>query len=673
MFYPYKDGSTVKLQELIINIPPVGYVYDERTEQLEYVGVYERSPEPHLQYWQREPLPNWYNHRRQDEIENQKVDPDYRDAKIAEYITGQWDKRICGVWFMNNGKPTYITGLHWFYLNWWYLDGYYPDYRDTDREFFYVWKYVEQDPNCMGLIEVTRRRQGKTYRGTCMLYEYTSSREYKRAGIQSKSEEDAKENVFQSKLMVPFRELPDFWVPEIDMAQGYGAKNELRFFRTQNRGKRATESLGKPELKSQITVRNGKPKAFDGYPLHRYLNDEAGKDENYDVYERHGVNYFCCLKGSQVVGKMLYTTTVEEMESGGGHFKRLWDASDQTTLSKDVKQTASGLYQYFLPAHRGVRYNKYGIPDEKANLEEIHAKRKQLQSDTRALASYIRKAPLRIEEAFYKDSSNCLFNAYKLEKQREVLMVKEGITVRGDLIWRNNEKDTIVEFVENRNGRFQFAYMEFGENALNQVRRSGRFRPMADNKFVASCDPYAMAHLADGATGSNAAAYILKKGSVMSDNIYDNAPIVQYLGRPQHIKLFYEDMIKMCSYFGCQMLVENNVAGLLLYFEERGYEEFLMWMPDGTKPGISAHISNKTEAAQEIEWYVEKFSHKMFFVELIEDLLEFDIKNTQKYDAAMAFGWLLLANKKTQFVERGPQGDEINLYEIFGAQKRSAV
>ena len=58
--------------------------------------------------------------------------------------------------------------------------------------------------------------------------------------------------------------------------------------------------------------------------------------------------------------------------------------------------------------------------------------------------------------------------------------------------------------------------------------------------------------------------------------------VCEYINRPPKAEIFYEDMIKMCVFYGCQILVENNKVGILKYFENRGYYEYLMDRPDMT-------------------------------------------------------------------------------------------
>ena len=84
----------------------------------------------------------------------------------AALIEREFNRRIYGYWFYNNGIPTYITGSHYFYLAYWYIaapenDGY-PAYREANRKFFYFQDICEKDPNCFGYIAMTPKRYGKT-------------------------------------------------------------------------------------------------------------------------------------------------------------------------------------------------------------------------------------------------------------------------------------------------------------------------------------------------------------------------------------------------------------------------------------------------------------------------------------------------------------------------------
>lgn len=43
-------------------------------------------------------------------------------ADVIKWIKRQWFHRIYGYWFFNKGKPTYIDGWHYFYLNFYIME-----------------------------------------------------------------------------------------------------------------------------------------------------------------------------------------------------------------------------------------------------------------------------------------------------------------------------------------------------------------------------------------------------------------------------------------------------------------------------------------------------------------------------------------------------------------------
>ena len=56
------------------------------------------------------------------------------------YIDKEFTRREEGYWFNNKGKPTYITGTHYMYLQWSKIDVGNPDFREANRLFYIFWE-----------------------------------------------------------------------------------------------------------------------------------------------------------------------------------------------------------------------------------------------------------------------------------------------------------------------------------------------------------------------------------------------------------------------------------------------------------------------------------------------------------------------------------------------------
>lgn len=1010
MYRKHKRNREIELNGIKINIPPNGVVFNIMTNAWEERDILSRSAKPAYQYWERPQPPADYETKRKKEILVQKTNPEYYNPELQAYRNQEWDRRLNGLWFYNNGRGTYLTGLHYFYLTHWKLDIGYPEFRITDLHFFYFLEYCVQDPNCMGMIEVTKRRQGKcfginelirmsdgsikkvqdiqdgeyvmgddstprlvygvtsgreemfkittrkgdgftcnkshilsliwnggsthtkygwtkdsvvnisledylqlknwekehlvmyragwgdnfkevshtlspymlgvflgdgtssngditsidpeiravyeefansidyrivdcdnvtfriskkeqkgnniyrdslkeinvlnnkhipkeylidsrenrlqllaglmdtdgslnivrghydsyeitqknkviaegvlelatslgfyaslnakkatmkrhdgtmyscevyrvkihgdlsaipckierkrcpkvdrrvnslrfgfkiesigegdyygfavdknhlflladgtvvhnTMRAGAFLFELTSRSKNKNAGIQSKTHDDAKDNVFAKGVIMPFKYLPDFFIPIYDTEKGMTPKGELRFFKTNKRGANDDIFTEKVELESMITFKSSDKFAYDGMKLHRYLADEAGKTKNVDVYERHQVVQFCLQQEETIIGKALYTTTVEEMEDGGESFKALWQASDQTKRNTNGR-TKSGLYQYFMPAYKTLFYDKYGIPDEEKAKEFYMGERNALMDDNRALASFIRKNPFTIEEAFFSEAESCIYDALALNRQKESItwIDKKELYLQGDFVWEKAERDTRVLFVEKANGKFKVhAKANIHDHTFyNQVEDYGTKKvPKATKKYAIAVDPFDHS-ITTSNERSDGAGYAYRRYDA-TDELSETF-LVQYINRPDKAEIFYEDMIKLAHFFGCEVLSEDNKVGLIKYFEYRGYERFLTKMPNASKYGISATVKTHQQIAEETESYITDNLKKVIFTELLDDWLHFNINKTTKFDAAMAAGYTLIAASKSKFAQKVEQ--KVKLYDV---------
>ena len=667
MYRKHKRNREIEINGIKVNLQPSGIVWNVLTNDWEKRDILSRSAKPDYQYWERPLPPPDYELKRKKEIITQKTNPDYYNPELQEYRNQEWDRRLNGLWFMNGGKVTYLTGLHYFYLTHWKIDVGYPDFRMTDLYFFYFLEYCVQDPNCLGMIEVTKRRQGKTMRAGAFLFELTSRSKNKNAGIQSKTFDDARDNVFAKGIVMPFKYLVDFFVPIYDTEKGMTPKSELRFFKTNKRGANDDIFLEKIELESNITFKSADKFAYDGMKLHRYLADEAGKTKNVDVYERHQVVQFCLQQEENIIGKALYTTTVEEMEDGGASFKELWQASDQTKKNANGR-TKSGLYQYFMPAYKTLFYNKFGEPDEEKAKTFYMAERDALSDDNRALASFIRKNPFTIEEAFFSEAESCIYDALAINRQKESItwIDKKELYLQGDFVWENGIRDSRVIFTEKSNGKFKVHKKVniFDHVSYNQVQEYGTKKvPKNNTKYAIAVDPFDHS-ITTSNERSDGAAYAYRRYDAMDE--LSETFLVQYINRPDKAEIFYEDMIRLCHFFGCEILSEDNKVGLIKYFEHRGYERFLTRMPNSTKYGISATVKTHQQIAEETENYHLDNLHKVIFVELLDDWLHFNINKTTKFDAAMAAGYTLIAASNSKFAQKVEQKQKLyDVREIF--------
>ena len=657
MYEKIEGGTIIDIQGLKCNLPPDGYVYNIITKQLEFRGIYERDKNIDEQYWKRIPMPSWYadTMKKWDEFDKKKKDDEleFYDEKLEEFKRQEWDRRLNGFWYMNNGKPTYLTGLHYLYLQWWSIDIGYPKFRMPDLEKFYFMEYCIQDPLCMGMLEVTKRRFGKSFVAGLFVTEYTTRTKMTNGGIQSKTGSDAKK-FFAKTVVNPFRRLPKFFRPEYDMSLGVNPKSEMRFQKTNVRGKKAEENVDKDELGSVIDHQSADTVAYDGQKLHRYVADECGKTTEVNVYDRHEVVRYCLLDDEgQIIGKALYTTTVEKLttEKDGVQdaFKLLWEESNQEKR-QDNGTTSSGLYRFFMSAKRTRNFDDFGHPDEEKTLAQILADRDTVKNNQRALSARIRKEPLTIDEAFSTDSDKCIFNVMNIGARESYLKenpkLKRHVTFYRDI-------DQVVRWreINDKEEDFHWVITQFpqaGEENKHTYDVKTR-KPARVSDGAIAIDGYSNSQ--GGKYGSKASAWIGRRYDLLNPE-HTGKAIGHLYGRPQIKETLHEQVLLAAEFYGYQAWYEHNSDDYLSYFRDRGRVNYLGSYPFGAMdpnkrdadrhkgfPTTPFSLTKQTDVGI---MYFEYHIDSIDFENLLEDAKQFDPNNRTEFDQTVSFLMLLV-------------------------------
>lgn len=658
MYEKIEKGSTIHIQGLDCHLPPEGYVFNILTKQVEFRGVYKRSDIQSEQYWKRIPLPSWYadTMKEWDEYDKKKKDeaPEFYNEKLEDFKKQEWDRRLNGFWYMNNGNPTYLTGMHYLYLQWWSIDIGYPKFRMPDLEKFYFMDYCIQDPLCMGMLEVTKRRFGKSFVAGLFVTEYTTRTKMTNGGIQSKTGSDAKK-FFAKTVVNPFRRLPKFFRPEYDMSLGVNPKSEMRFQKTNVRGKKAEENVDKDELGSVIDHQSADTVAYDGQKLHRYVADECGKTTEVNVYDRHEVVRYCLLDDEgKIIGKALYTTTVEKLtsEKDGVQeaFKLLWEESNQEKRQENGA-TSSGLYRFFMSAKRTRNFDDFGYPDEEKTFLQIEADRETVKNNPRALSARIRKEPLTIDEAFSTDADGCIFNVMNIGA-REAYLKENPVLKRHVIFYRDIDQTVKWRNINDKEEDFHWVITQFPpvgkeNNHLFDIRTK---KPGRTDDGAIAIDGYSNSQ--GGKYGSKASAWIGRRYNLL-DPSTTGKPIGHLYGRPHIKETLHEQVLLAAEYYGYQAWYEHNSDDYLSYFRDRGRVGYL-----GTYP-ISTIDPAKRETAERHKgfpttpfsltkqvdvgiMYFESHIDSIDFENLLEDAKKFDPNNRTDYDITVSFLMLIV-------------------------------
>ena len=683
MYNAIEKGTSIDIQGLICNIPPEGYVFNLATKKLESRGVHKRSEDPKEQYWERTPLPEWYKEamKKEDAYEKKRKedDPAFYDEELEKYKQQEWDRRLNGFWFMNNGEANYITGSHYMYMQWFQIDIGYPRFRIPDLEYFYFLQYVVEDPDCMGMLEITKRRFGKTYRGGLFLYEYITRTRMTNGGIQSKTGSDAKK-VFAKAVISPFKKLPRFFRPEYDMSLGVTPKSEIRFQQTNVRGKKAEDNLDKEELGSMIDFQSADTIAYDGQKIHRYFSDEWAKTTEVNIYDRHEVIRYCLLDDEgKIIGKALYSSTVEKLDTERDGIqesaKSLWNDSDQ--LNKQANdRTASGLYRFFMTADRAKNFDLYGYPDVQKTIKEILADRDTVKHNTRSLSKRIKKEARTIEEAFSDDGDDCIFNSQNINAQLAYLRQNQVSRFRYLNFYRDLETQRVKwrDVDPNKTDLYWKTIVLPPAGQDNQYKMNVNVRtPTRGDIGVIGVDGYSNTQGGKEYGSKLSGWYFIKYDITNPENtgLFGG----HIYGRPNEKDDMYNQILLCSEYMSFPTYFEFVSDDYYTYFKNRGRVAYLGRFPKNSidpikfkKDKVDRHFGFPTtefaltKQNDAMTTFVEHHCEKIYYEELLEDLLKFRPYKRTPSDRTVSAMITLVSSLEPAPVERSPKTPLIRLF-----------
>ena len=624
-------------------------------------------------------------------------------SKYVDYIEEEYDRREQGFWFMNNNKPTYLTGTHYMYLQWSKIDVGLPDFRESNRVFFIFWEACKADNRSFGMIYLKNRRSGFSFMSSAEVSNMGTLAKDARLGICSKSGNDAKK-MFTDKVVPIVNNYPFFFQPVRDGMSN--PKTELAFrvpaskITRKNMDEEHEEDID--GLDTSIDWKNTDDNSYDGEKLLMLVEDESGKLERpNNIKNGWRVRKTCLRLGSKIIGKCMMGSTSNALAKGGQNYKDMYYDSDPRKRSANG-QTKSGLYSLFIPMEWNFEgyIDEYGFPvfeDPKKPILGIDGEMinigvitywnnevASLKSDSDALNEFYRQFPRTESHAFRDESKESLFNLTKIYQQIDYndSLIKDQVLTKGSFHWKNGVVDSEVVWTPDKNGRFLVSWIP-NTNLRNRVLvKNGKKYPANEHIGAFGCDPYDISGTVGGG-GSNGALH--GKTKFHMEEAPSNEFFLEYIARPQTAEIFFEDVLMACIFYGMPILAENNKPRLLYHFKNRGYRGFSMNRPDKPMHKLSktelelGGIPNSSEDvkqahASSIESYIEEYVGidtegtyrstdeigSMYFTKTLEDWARFDINNRTKHDASISSGLAIMATRKFS-VARDAEKSKINV------------
>jgi len=647
-------------------------------------NIHKRSDKKDEQFWEAKEYPKELSKIKS--IFDWETYPSDFKEKWYDYIDQEFNHRDEGFWFYNNGKPTYVTGTHYMYLQWTKIDVGHPDFRESNRLFFIFWEACKADKRSYGMCYLKNRRSGFSFMSSAETTNQATISSDARFVILSKSGSDAKK-MFTDKVVPISINYPFFFKPiqdgmdrpKTELAYRIPASKLTR--KKLDSNEQLQELVG---LDTTIDWKNTGDNSYDGEKLKLLVHDESGKWEKPDnILNNWRVTKTCLRLGSKVIGKCMMGSTSNALEKGGANFKKLYENSDVNKRNRNG-QTGSGLYSLFIPMEWNYEgfIDAHGLPVFDTPKEPVKGvdgeiislgvidhwdnEVEGLKDDQDGLNEFYRQFPRTEKHAFRDEAKESIFNLSKIYEQVDYNedLKNTAIVTTGSFAWEDGIKDTRVIFYPNKDGRFRISWVP-PNNLQNQVIiKNGVRHPGNEHMGAFGCDSYDISGTVDK-RGSNGALHGLTKFSM--EDAPPNCFFLEYIARPQTAEMFFEDVLMACVFYGMPILCENNKPRLLYHFKRRGYRGFSMNRPDkvwnklsvtekeiGGIPNSSEDIKQAHAAA--IESYIETHVGflgegygNMYMQRTLEDWAKFNINNRTKHDASISSGLAIMACNKNRY------------------------
>lgn len=611
----------------------------------------------------------------------------YREE--IEWIKKQIWHELNGYWFYCNGKPTYLPGDYYVYLNFWTLDKGKPEYRDRDRKMFLFDEFIERDERFAGLNYPKHRREGATSKAGFKNYIRISRLINSYGGIQSKTTEHAK-MVFIKHIIQPWRQLCFIFKPEYD---GTDMPKEILSFvppasttTKDARGKKSGLVAKSHGLGGNITFRSSDKYSYDAYLLHFYHGDEVGKTKDVDTNERYFLIRECLAEGEFIHGHCWNTSTVEDMDAEGGrNFKNTCDKSHYHDIfTSKTGRTISWLANLFIPAYEGRKgfIGKYGesiihdptpeqiefLKNKDPNrrrfigaMEDIanHCAEFEEKGDTIGLMAYKRKYPIEYSDCWISSNFDTGMPHDVIHSRMSELSIMLGsksqqLVRTGDFVRTGTSQFAPVSFVDSPNGRFEISWWFEDEKFANRFTiQEGEPMPSNLSWGIAGADPYKFTKTKNRRFSNGGGSLFMYRDPNDRDEDIENWEghrfVVNYNYKPPTFEEYCQDMAMMIQYYGVYMCAENNVNALNEWLLNNGYRHYLKYLLNKktgrfeVNPGVYTSEETKQKLWGLIRDYLRVHGHRERHMGFLKECTDIEgIEKMTDYDLFTACGMALI-------------------------------
>lgn len=570
-------------------------------------------------------------------------------------------RRKEGVWFMNNGEPTYLTGNHYAILQHLPMlgcsnsiedDSNYGQYYQFQRNMAYYFELCKTVPYARGGLLIKPKKTGMTQFFSLVCLNEAMTMSEKNIRMMSITETLCKESNF-GFIKYALQKVPNILMPsrskqnegEVIFGPPNLSRNPLK------KGRKTNLEYLNTWLCTVPTART----SFDTFTNYIALIDEWPKiKENTYPEELFQATLPTVIEGFKRKGTIFALSYVPEITDRSFYESRkLFKDSKLKTRKTDENGEPYGFTESKLICHtllvQDGLFNccdKYGKPIEKRIWEEINQEINDAKHDPIKLQAVKRVYPASEQDPWAEGQmTDTLFDNFRLSEKMQEL---EELQSMGAQPYKDfnlefekrpvkDPKSELYKFegkiqikfvtddekrAGSEHGRFKWIRPEwmpewFLNKHLNKVAKdpkTGLLRPNPDAPFFISIDPtkYRISKNTGKTSNNSLQVFVLPSAEVnaqIGENVTNRRLMVSYLYRCNKPSDTLEDMIKLILLFGCMVQIESNVSTWVSRLIEMGLGNFVMMVnKDGALEPWKQYDDTQnyfTSQKQQIDQYVD--------------------------------------------------------------------
>ena len=399
-------------------------------------------------------------------------------------------------------------------------------------------------------------------------------------------------------------------------------------------------------------ITSDNPRKLRGARVNNLYFEEAGSNPVLvDTYVQSRA--LVDILGRRVGSRFVFGTGGDKTAALAGLKKMFYNPADYSILPyknyyNRLKELA--FTGYFIPSYTlwfgtdtEIGFDSRGVVDEEKAKKYYQDKWDKIE-DAQLLIKDKAEYCFTPEDAFILEGSNA-FNAEKLAEQ--LLNIEQGLIEKPKKV---NLKWGLLDGQVNRNSKPTPEYIETGKILVAEAPMTDPDGIPFENLYVAAIDSIDTS--VDTTTGQTDLSQFCVLVYRRQFGLKDPKIVALYKFRPKQITDAYDTALKLCQWYNCKVLVEATRVGVIEYFKNKGFANYLMRKPksvnsgrNSTQFGVPASTNIIEHQLDLIGSYIENYYTNIDYLEVIDECQRYSFENKRKFDIVAAFGIVLLADE----------------------------